>query len=85
MTVGRQGSTLFYRKTWEIRDISTKNDTNFTNYHYICTKIHTIMKKDLNIMMDGKPLKLEEGCTIETNEVNPLTSGKPIYSSSVWL
>ena len=44
-----------------------------------------IMKKNLNIMMGDKPLRLEEGCTIETNEVNPLISGEPIYSSSVWL
>ena len=44
-----------------------------------------IMKKDLNIMMGDKPLRLEEGCTIETNEVNPLTSNEPMFSSSVWL
>ena len=42
--------------------------------------MNKVMKKDLNIMMGDKPLRLEEGCTIETNEVNPLTSNEPLRS-----
>lgn len=44
-----------------------------------------VMKKNLNIMMDGKPLVLDAAAAIDVEEVNPLESNEPVYSSSAWL
>lgn len=41
--------------------------------------------KKMTIMIDGKPMVMEPKATIEVNEENPLTSEKPMYSSSAWM
>lgn len=40
--------------------------------------------KKMTIEIGDKPMVLEPEMMIEVNEENPLTSGKPMYSSSVW-
>jgi hypothetical protein len=40
--------------------------------------------KDLKIMVEGKPLEIDERNVIDIEMQNPLLSDKPIYSSSVW-
>jgi len=42
------------------------------------------MKKDLNIVMNGKTLVLDLESMVEVRESNPLTSDKPMFCSSVW-
>lgn len=42
------------------------------------------MKKNLNIVMNGETLVLDQESMIEIKESNPLTGDKPIFCSSAW-
>ena len=39
-----------------------------------------IMKKDLNIMMGDKPLRLDPEAAVNVKQENPLTSNEPLRS-----
>ncbi len=39
----------------------------------------------MTIIVNNEPLVLNQEQTIEVNEVNPVTSGETMYSSSVWM
>ena len=53
-------------------------------YLSIRIKEDTTMKKDLNIVMNGETLVLDQESMVEVRESNPLTSDKPMFCSSVW-
>ena len=53
-------------------------------YLSIRIKEDTTMKKDLNIVMNGETLVLDQESMVEVKDCNPLTSDKPMFCSSVW-
>ena len=42
--------------------------------------MNKVMKKDLNIMMGDKPLRLDPRAAVNVKQENPLTSNEPLRS-----